>query len=83
MSGTARLARRTNRATTRILAFLAIVTGLGLVGAAPAGADTSPFNTLSCSCPETAPAGSPARSDEIKRGIRQGELGWSQGPPHN
>ncbi|OBH29550.1 hypothetical protein A5692_20645 [Mycobacterium sp. E342] len=78
MSGTARIARRNNRATIRMLACLAIVLGSGLVGVAPAGADSSPFNTLSCSCPETAPAGSTARSDEIARGIRRGELGRPQ-----
>ncbi|MGD1237657.1 hypothetical protein [Mycobacterium seoulense] len=80
MSGTARLARR-NRATTRMLAYLAIVLGFGLVGAAPAGADPSPFNTLSCGCPETAPAGSAARKDEITRGLRLGELGGPQRAP--
>ncbi|OBH91711.1 hypothetical protein A5678_10565 [Mycobacterium sp. E2733] len=58
-----------------MLVSVAIVVGSGLVAAAPAGADPSPFSTLSCSCPETAPAGSPARSDEITQGIRAGELG--------
>lgn len=83
MSGTARLARRNNRATRRILAYLAVIVGSGLVGAAPAGADPSPFNTLSCSCPETAPAGSTARKDEIARGIRLGELGGPQRAPQD
>jgi hypothetical protein len=61
-----------------MLVSVAIAVGSGLVAAAPAGADPnpSPFSTLSCSCKETAPAGSPARSDEITRGIRAGELGW-------
>ncbi|OBF62155.1 hypothetical protein A5756_01350 [Mycobacterium sp. 852002-53434_SCH5985345] len=83
MSGTARPARHKNRATTRMLVYAAIAVGLGLVAAVPAGADPGVFRTLSCSCPETAPAGSPARSDEITRGIRAGELGWAQpAPPH-
>ncbi|BBZ69052.1 hypothetical protein [Mycobacterium paraseoulense] len=83
MSGTARPARRNNRLTVRTLAYLAIVLGSGLAGAAPAGADPSPFNTLSCSCPEAAPAGSAARNDEITRGIRRGELGWPQRAPQD
>ncbi|OBB65526.1 MULTISPECIES: hypothetical protein [unclassified Mycobacterium] len=81
MSGTARPAGHKNRATTRMLVYAAIAVGLGLVAAGPAGADPSPFSTLSCGCPETAPAGSPARGDEITRGIRAGELGWAQPTP--
>ncbi|MCV7118741.1 hypothetical protein H7I93_16390 [Mycobacterium nebraskense] len=67
----------------RLLAYVAIAFGSGLVGAAPAGAEPSPFSTLSCSCQETAPAGSTARSDEIMRGIRRGEIGWPQRAPQD
>jgi hypothetical protein len=80
MFGTTRFARRNDRVITRWLIGLAIAFGVGFVSgtvsgvleAAPAGADPSPFNTLSCSCQESAPPGSPARRDEITRGLRQG-----------
>ncbi|OBF07619.1 hypothetical protein A5730_12115 [Mycobacterium sp. ACS4054] len=59
-----------------MLIFAATVLGSALLAAAPANADPSPFNTLNCTCPTTAPAGSPARHDAIANGIRLGELGW-------
>ncbi|WP_244184931.1 hypothetical protein [Mycobacterium scrofulaceum] len=39
---------------------------------ATANADPSPYNTLSCSCQETAPAGSTTLMDKVDRGIQQG-----------
>lgn len=80
MFGIAHLARRNNRPITRVLVGVAIAAGPGLVGAAPAGADQSPFNTLSCSCQETAPPGSAARTDEILRGIQRGLVGLPPPP---
>jgi hypothetical protein len=42
-------------------------------GTAPASAGPGPFGTLGCSCPQTAPALSPAlRDEELNRGIRDG-----------
>lgn len=73
MSGNARPRHPQNRTTA--LACAAIAFGSVLVAAPPAGADPNPFNSLSCNCPETAPPGSAARSDEIARGIRLGEMG--------
>lgn len=75
MFGHARLVRQHRRPITRTLVGVAIAVGFGLIGAAPAVADPSPYNTLSCSCQETAPAGSEARTDEIQRGIAGGILG--------
>jgi hypothetical protein len=59
----------------------AIVLGSCVVGAAPASADTNPggddpnpFSSLSCSCRDTTPPGSPAAmQEELQRGI-QGAL---------
>ena len=56
----------------KILVSAAIVLGCCVGGAAPASADPSAFATLSCSCRETAPAGSPALKAEIDRGIGEG-----------
>ncbi|GAB1811212.1 hypothetical protein MUNTM_02490 [Mycobacterium sp. MUNTM1] len=52
--------------------------GSGVLGAAPAGADPSPFNTLSSSCNQSAPAG----RDALLQGIRRGIADWSPGAPH-
>ncbi|OBF44132.1 hypothetical protein A5787_13720 [Mycobacterium sp. 852002-50816_SCH5313054-b] len=59
-----------------MLAGLAIALGFGVAGSAPAGADPGAFSTLSCSCQQAAPTGSPARKDAIARGIRQGLSDW-------
>ncbi|OBG66208.1 MULTISPECIES: hypothetical protein [unclassified Mycobacterium] len=80
MSDTARPARRQNGALTPLLIFAATVLGSALLAAAPANADPSPFNTLNCTCPTSAPAGSPARHDAIARGLLRGELGWPAQP---
>ncbi len=56
-----------------VLAF-----GSGVLGAAPAAADPSPFNTLSSSCNETASAS----GDAIIQGIRRGISDWPANAPH-
>jgi hypothetical protein len=58
--------------TSTLLVGVAIAAGAGVVGSATAAADPDVFSTLSCSCQQAAPAGSPARKDAIARGIRQG-----------
>ncbi|ORV91592.1 hypothetical protein AWC11_10555 [Mycobacterium interjectum] len=60
------------RFATTMVVGVAIVLGAGLFGLTPAVADPSAFSTLSCSCQQAAPAGSPARKEAIARGIRQG-----------
>lgn len=65
----------------KILIGAAVSLGIGVMGAAPAGADPSAFGTLTCGCQTKAPAGSPMRRDEITRGIRQSLADWSPGPP--
>jgi hypothetical protein len=71
---------------TKILVGAAIAVGAFVGTAAPASADTNstgappnPFSTLSCSCRETTPAGSPGRQEEIRRGIQSGVSAWSPG----
>ncbi len=73
---------------TKILVSAAIALGSYVGGAAPAsadpnpiGTDPNPFGALSCSCRETAPAGSPALREEIDRGIRAGLSALLPGPP--
>ncbi|UXA08184.1 hypothetical protein KXD96_08845 [Mycobacterium sp. SMC-2] len=53
----------------RLLVGVALALGAAGWPAATANADPSPFSTLSCSCEETAPAGS---TDMVDWGIRQG-----------
>ena len=67
------------RVIRKILVSAAIAVGSCVVGAAPATADPNaigtnpnPFSGLSCNCRQTAPAGSPAATEEINRGIREG-----------
>ena len=67
----------------RILVSVAIALGAGVTGAAPTGADPSPFDTLSCDCPQKAPPGSQARRDAIRQGLRAGMSSWSPGPKPN
>jgi hypothetical protein len=75
-----------HRVITKILVSAAIALGSYVGGAAPASADPNPiltdpnpiltdpnpFGALSCSCRETVPPGSPARREEMERGIRAG-----------
>ncbi|OJZ70074.1 hypothetical protein BRW65_21340 [Mycobacterium paraffinicum] len=56
----------------RLLVGVALALGTAGWTAATAHADPSPFNTLSCSCEETAPADSAALTDKIDRGIQHG-----------
>ncbi len=56
----------------KLLVGVAIALGTAGWAAASANADPSPFNTLSCSCQEPAPAGSVVRTDNINQGIQQG-----------
>lgn len=52
------------------LAMCVATAGIAAAGlAAPVGADPSSFNGLSCSCPQSAPKGGPAVTDQINRGI--------------
>jgi hypothetical protein len=74
---------------TKILVSAAIVLGASLGLAAPASADpnpssvgTNPFGPLSCSCRETAPAGSPVLKGEIRRGLGDGLSVSLPGLPH-
>jgi hypothetical protein len=66
---------------TKLLISAAIVVGSAW-GAAPASADPSssgiqpnPFASLTCSCQKTTPAGGPALSAEIDRGLGNGLSG--------
>jgi hypothetical protein len=68
-----------HRFIAKVLVSTAVVFGALIGASAPASADpntagTNPhaFSTLSCDCQETAPAGGPASSREINRGIRNG-----------
>ncbi|WP_231990131.1 hypothetical protein [Mycobacterium sp. 852002-51971_SCH5477799-a] len=70
--------RRNDRAITRLLVGVAVILGCAALGATPAGADPSPFNTLSSSCNQTAPAG----RDALLQGIRHGIADWTPGGPH-
>jgi hypothetical protein len=67
---------------TKMLVSTAIVLGSLVAGAAPASADPNqsdtnpnPFGSLTCSCQETTPAGGPALTAELDRGIRNGLSG--------
>ena len=73
---------------TKILVSAAIAVGFLVGGAAQAtadpnefGADPNPFSGFSSSRQETAPVGSPALSEEIKGGLRQGHSAWLPGLP--
>jgi hypothetical protein len=68
---------------TKILIGAAVALGAYVGGAAPVSADgnpigsaPNPFGGLSCSCRETAPPGSPALTEGIERGIREGRTAW-------
>jgi hypothetical protein len=72
----------------KILVSTAIAVGFLVGGAAQASAEPNtfdtnpnPFSTLSCNCQETAPPHSPARSEEINRGLREGHSAWLPGLP--
>lgn len=60
---------------TKILVSGAVVLGASVGLAAPAGADPSVFNDLSCICPETVSNTGPSVTDQMKRGIQAGLAG--------
>jgi hypothetical protein len=60
---------------TKTLLSCAVVLGAALASPAPAGADPSAFNDLSCSCPQTVSNGASSVIDQIKRGIQAGLTG--------
>jgi hypothetical protein len=60
---------------TKILFSGAVALGGSLGLAAPAGADPSVFNDLSCGCPQTVSNAGPSDTDQIKRGIQSGLAG--------
>jgi hypothetical protein len=60
---------------TKILVSGAVVLGAALGLAAPAGADPSVFNDLSCGCPQTVSNRGPSVTDQIERGIQSGLAG--------
>jgi hypothetical protein len=73
---------------TKILVSAAIVVGFLVGGVALAsadpnafGADPNPFSGFSSSRHETAPADSPALSEQINRGLREGHSAWLPGLP--
>lgn len=78
MLGTARRARRNGRAIAALLVGAAIAFGSGAPGAAPAGADPSPFSTLSSGCQDKGPAD----RDALVRGIRHGIADWPAPTAH-
>jgi hypothetical protein len=59
---------------SKVLACAALAIGAAVAIAAPAGADPSVFNDLSCSCPQTVSNGG-AVADQIDRGIQSGLAG--------
>jgi hypothetical protein len=68
-----------HRFIAKVLVSTAIGFGALIGAAAPANADATPagtnphaFSTLSCDCQKAGPAGGPASSGEINRGIRNG-----------
>jgi hypothetical protein len=60
---------------TKILFSGAVVLGTSLGLAAPAGADPSVFNDLSCGCPQTVSNVGPSVTEQMKRGIQSGLAG--------
>jgi hypothetical protein len=60
---------------SKILVSAALVVGTAVAMAAPAGADPSVFNDLSCSCPQTVSNGGSSVADQINRGIQSGLAG--------
>jgi hypothetical protein len=57
---------------TKLVASAAIMVAAAVGASAPASADPSVFDVLSCSCPQTPSKGGPAVMDQIIRGIRTG-----------
>jgi len=60
---------------SKILVSATLAVGAAVAVAAPAGADPSVFNDLSCNCPETISNGGSSVADQIDRGIQSGLAG--------
>jgi hypothetical protein len=60
---------------SRILVGAALAAGTAIAIAAPAGADPSVFNDLSCSCPQTVSNGGIPLIEQLQRGIQAGLTG--------
>jgi len=60
---------------SKILVSAALAVGTAVAIAAPAAADPSVFNDLSCSCPQTVSNGGSSVADQINRGIQSGLAG--------
>jgi hypothetical protein len=60
---------------SRILVGAAVAVGTAIAIAAPAGADPSVFNDLSCSCPQTVSNGGTSLIEQLQRGIQAGLTG--------
>src|SRR5262249_941452 len=80
--------RRQHRVVTRLLIVAAVALGFAVLGVAPASADPdafhddqNPFGPSRCSCPQTAPPGSPESTEEIRRGLREGHTASVPGLP--
>jgi hypothetical protein len=60
---------------SRILVGVALAVGRAVAIPAPAGADLSVFNDLSCRCPQTVSNGGISLTEQLQRGIRAGLSG--------
>jgi hypothetical protein len=60
---------------SRILIGVAVAAGTAVAIPAPAGADPSVFNDLSCSCPQTVSNGGTSLTEQLQRGIQAGLTG--------
>ena len=68
---------------TKVVFTAAIALGAATAVAAPAGADSSLFGALSCSCaqPSDVPHGKSAVSAQLKQGIQSGLGSLHRDPP--
>jgi hypothetical protein len=64
----------------KVLFSAAVVLGVAVAAATPAGADASSFGTLSCGCEPTLSGGGTAVTDRIDQGLQSG-LADLQGLP--
>lgn len=62
---------------SRILIGATVAVAAAIAVAAPAGADPSAFNDLSCSCPQKVSNTGPPPTDQLERGIQAGLTGVS------
>ena len=60
---------------SKFLVSAALAVGAAVAIAAPAGAEPSVFNDLSCSCPQTVSNAGSSVDDQINRGIQSGLAG--------